>query len=59
VFLRDLIEHATRPRFVYRHVWRAGDLVMWDNKITMHRARRFDPNEIRDVPRTTLAGAAE
>jgi alpha-ketoglutarate-dependent 2,4-dichlorophenoxyacetate dioxygenase len=59
VFLRDLIEHATQPRFVYRHVWRMGDLVMWDNRTTMHRARRFDRNEIRDVRRTTLAGAAE
>jgi alpha-ketoglutarate-dependent 2,4-dichlorophenoxyacetate dioxygenase len=57
VFLRDLIEHATQPRFVYRHVWRAGDLVMWDNRTTMHRARKFDRNEIRDVRRTTLAGA--
>jgi len=59
VFLRDLIEHATQPRFVYRHVWRAGDLLMWDNRTTMHRARRFDRNEVRDVRRTTLAGAAE
>jgi alpha-ketoglutarate-dependent 2,4-dichlorophenoxyacetate dioxygenase len=58
VFLRDLVEHATQPRFVYRHVWRAGDLVMWDNRTTMHRARKFDRNEIRDVRRTTLAGAA-
>jgi alpha-ketoglutarate-dependent 2,4-dichlorophenoxyacetate dioxygenase len=59
VFLRDLIEHATQPRFVYRHVWRTGDLVMWDNRTTMHRARRFDRNDIRDVRRTTLAGAGE
>ena len=59
VFLRDLTEHATQPRFVYRHVWRAGDLLMWDNRTTMHRARRFDRNEVRDVRRTTLAGAAE
>jgi alpha-ketoglutarate-dependent 2,4-dichlorophenoxyacetate dioxygenase len=58
LFLRDLTEHATQPRFVYRHVWRAGDLVMWDNRTTMHRARRFDRNEIRDVRRATLAGAA-
>ena len=58
VFLRDLTEHATQPRFVYRHVWRAGDLVMWDNRTTMHRARPFDRDQIRDVRRTTLAGAA-
>jgi alpha-ketoglutarate-dependent 2,4-dichlorophenoxyacetate dioxygenase len=58
VFLRDLTEHATQPRFVYRHDWRVGDLVMWDNKTTMHRARRFNSNEVRDVRRTTLAGTA-
>jgi alpha-ketoglutarate-dependent 2,4-dichlorophenoxyacetate dioxygenase len=59
VFLRDLVEHATQPQFVYRHKWRVGDLVMWDNRTTMHRARRFDPKEVRDVRRTTLAGVAD
>jgi alpha-ketoglutarate-dependent 2,4-dichlorophenoxyacetate dioxygenase len=58
MLLRDLVEHATQPRFVYRHRWRVGDLVMWDNRTTMHRARRFDRNEVRDVRRTTLAGDA-
>jgi alpha-ketoglutarate-dependent 2,4-dichlorophenoxyacetate dioxygenase len=57
MFLRDLTEHATRPEFVYSHEWRLHDLVMWDNRQTMHRARRFDDrNEVRDVRRTTLAG---
>ena len=42
LLLRDLIEHATRPEFVYRHQWRVGDLVIWDNRATMHRARPFD-----------------
>jgi alpha-ketoglutarate-dependent 2,4-dichlorophenoxyacetate dioxygenase len=56
MLLRDLVEHATQPRFVYRHRWRLGDLVMWDNRTTMHRARRFDRNDVRDVRRTTLAG---
>jgi alpha-ketoglutarate-dependent 2,4-dichlorophenoxyacetate dioxygenase len=56
IFLRDLTEFATRDRFVYSHEWRVGDLVMWDNRTTMHRARRFDRNEVRDVRRTTLAG---
>jgi alpha-ketoglutarate-dependent 2,4-dichlorophenoxyacetate dioxygenase len=57
MFLRDLTEHATQREFVYSHEWRVGDLVMWDNRQTMHRARRFDDrNEIRDVRRTTLAG---
>jgi alpha-ketoglutarate-dependent 2,4-dichlorophenoxyacetate dioxygenase len=56
MFLRDLTEHATQREFVYSHVWRPFDLVMWDNRTTMHRARRFDRNEVRDVRRTTLAG---
>jgi alpha-ketoglutarate-dependent 2,4-dichlorophenoxyacetate dioxygenase len=59
MFLRDLTEHATQREFVYSHPWRAGDLVMWDNRQVMHRARRFDDrNEIRDMRRTTLAGDA-
>lgn len=58
MFLRDLTEHATQPAFVYSHEWRLHDLVMWDNRSTMHRARRFDRNEVRDVRRTTLAGDA-
>jgi alpha-ketoglutarate-dependent 2,4-dichlorophenoxyacetate dioxygenase len=56
MFLRDLTEHATQREFVYSHVWRPNDLVMWDNRTTMHRARRFDNSEVRDVRRTTLAG---
>jgi alpha-ketoglutarate-dependent 2,4-dichlorophenoxyacetate dioxygenase len=56
MFLRDLTEHATQREFVYSHVWRPFDLVIWDNRTTMHRARRFDRNEVRDVRRTTLAG---
>ncbi len=40
----------------YSHAWNPGDLVMWDNRATMHRARRFDHSEVRDVRRTTLAG---
>ena len=57
-FLRDLTEHATQPRFMYSHAWRLHDLVIWDNSTTMHRARRFDRNEVRDMRRTTLAGPA-
>ena len=56
MFLRDLTEHATQSQFVYSHPWQPYDLVMWDNRTTMHRARRFDRNEVRDVRRTTLAG---
>src|SRR6201988_642406 len=56
MFLRDLTEFATQREFVYSHQWRPFDLVIWDNRTTMHRARRFDRNEVRDVRRTTLAG---
>jgi alpha-ketoglutarate-dependent 2,4-dichlorophenoxyacetate dioxygenase len=55
-FLRDLTEHATQREFVYTHKWRVGDLVMWDNRQTMHRARPFSAEEPRDMRRTTLAG---
>ena len=47
LLLRDLIEHATQAEFVYRHSWRAGDLVIWDNRATMHRARPFDDTKYR------------
>jgi alpha-ketoglutarate-dependent 2,4-dichlorophenoxyacetate dioxygenase len=58
-FIRDLIEHATQRRFVYAHTWRQHDLVVWDNRQTMHRARRFDDQKyVRDVRRTTVAGDA-
>ena len=55
-FLRDLNEIATQREFVYSHKWRVGDLVMWDNRQTMHRARPFPDHEPRDVRRTTLKG---
>ncbi len=53
--LRDLVEHATQRQFVYAHAWKQWDLVMWDNRATMHRARPFDPKEVRDMHRTTVA----
>ena len=57
--IRDLTEEATRPEFVYEHKWQQYDLVIWDNRSTMHRARAFDDvNEIRDMRRTTIAGEA-
>jgi alpha-ketoglutarate-dependent 2,4-dichlorophenoxyacetate dioxygenase len=56
MLLLDLTEFATRERFVYPHVWRVNDLVMWDNRSTMHRGRRFDPEETRDIRQTRLAG---
>lgn len=53
VRLRDW---ATQPQFVYRHRWSVGDLVMWDNTGTMHRARPCDPSSGRMLHRTKLAG---
>ncbi len=58
-FIRDLAEHATQPAFVYVHRWRQWDLVMWDNRQTMHRVRRFDDTKPRDMRRTTVAGEAQ
>jgi alpha-ketoglutarate-dependent 2,4-dichlorophenoxyacetate dioxygenase len=58
ILLRDLTEHATQPRFVYVHKWKPYDLVMWDNRQTMHRGRRYDETQPRDVRRTTVAGDA-
>jgi alpha-ketoglutarate-dependent 2,4-dichlorophenoxyacetate dioxygenase len=55
-FLRDLVEHGTQRQFVYAHRWAVGDLVMWDNRQTMHRARPFPADEPRDMRRTTLMG---
>ena len=54
--IRDLIEHATQREFVYAHAWKQYDLVMWDNRQTMHRVRRFDESQPRDMRRTTVAG---
>jgi alpha-ketoglutarate-dependent 2,4-dichlorophenoxyacetate dioxygenase len=56
ILLRDLTEHATQSQFVYVHRWRPWDFVMWDNRRTMHRVRRYDDNQPRDMRRTTLAG---
>ena len=58
ILLRDLNEHATQPAFVYAHQWRPWDLVMWDNRQVMHRVRRYDEAQPRDMRRTTLAGEA-
>jgi alpha-ketoglutarate-dependent 2,4-dichlorophenoxyacetate dioxygenase len=58
ILLRDLNEHATQPQFVYVHRWQRDDLIMWDNRQTMHRVRRFDDRQPRDARRTTIAGDA-
>lgn len=62
LLLRELMEHATQPQFVYRHAWRAGDLVIWDNLATMHRGRPFDDTrhrrELRRVTTLDVSPAA-
>lgn len=55
VLLMDLMEHATQREFVYTHRWAVGDLVMWDNRCTMHRAREYDETQVRDMHRTTVS----
>jgi alpha-ketoglutarate-dependent 2,4-dichlorophenoxyacetate dioxygenase len=57
-FLRDLTEEATQAENIHVHKWRQYDLVMWDNRQTMHRVRRFDETKVRDMRRTTVAGDA-
>ena len=55
--LRELLEHATRPEFVFQHRWRVGDSVMWDNRAVLHRGRPWDTERYRRVMhRTTVAG---
>jgi alpha-ketoglutarate-dependent 2,4-dichlorophenoxyacetate dioxygenase len=53
LLVAELLEHATQPKFVYTHRWRTGDYVMWDNRATLHRGRRYDLAQRRDLRRTT------
>jgi alpha-ketoglutarate-dependent 2,4-dichlorophenoxyacetate dioxygenase len=59
MFLQDLLEHATRRDNVYTHEWTPGDLVMWDNRSTLHRGRRYDIAERRELRRTTVNDTPE
>ncbi len=54
ILLKELMDHATRPEFVHTHRWTAGDLVLWDNRCTMHRACEYDPHKVRELHRTTV-----
>ena len=55
MLIRDLTEHATQREFVYQHKWREHDLVIWDNRCTMHRGRSYDDTRYkRDMRRLTL-----
>ena len=56
LFLMNINEFATEKRFVYAHQWHQYDLVMWDNRQVMHRARAYDESQPRDMRRTTIAG---
>jgi alpha-ketoglutarate-dependent 2,4-dichlorophenoxyacetate dioxygenase len=58
LLLMDLMEHATQKPFVQAHKWREGDLVIWDNRCTMHRARPFDTTKVRDLRRVTTRDVA-
>ncbi len=53
LFLSDLLEHMVQPQFVYRHEWKLGDFVIWDNRCTAHRGRRFDLSVRRELRRST------
>jgi alpha-ketoglutarate-dependent 2,4-dichlorophenoxyacetate dioxygenase len=59
MLLRDLLDHATRREFVYSHSWRANDLVIWDNRCTLHRGMPFDETHPRDVRRVTTSHTVE
>lgn len=56
--LRELTEHATQREHVYAHKWQRYDLVMWDNRVTMHRGRRYPADQPRDMRRTTTMDVA-
>lgn len=58
LLLRELYALATLPQFVYRHMWRTGDFVIWDNRCTMHRGLPFDDTiQRRDLRRVTTIDA--
>src|SRR5215470_17165723 len=54
--LAILFEHQERREFIYEHIWRAGDLLMWDNRCTLHARTDFSPNERRLMRRVTILG---
>ena len=56
--LDALWEHATQPRFTFRQEWRVGDVIVWDNRCTLHRRDAFDPRARRLLHRTQIRAAA-
>ena len=59
MYLQDLLEHATQRERVYAHEWQVGDTVMWDNRSTLHRGRRYDIAERRELRRATVNDTPE
>ena len=56
--INELTEFATQPKFVYQHVWRVHDLLLWDNRATMHRGRSYESHlYTRDLRRVTVQGS--
>ncbi|NCY23571.1 MAG: TauD/TfdA family dioxygenase [Alphaproteobacteria bacterium] len=59
MLIRDLLEHSTQPCFVHAHRWAVGDVVMWDNRTSLHRGRAYDDRRYkRDMRRVTLLDVA-
>lgn len=56
--LRDLLDHATQREFIYSHSWKVGDLVIWDNRCTLHRGMAYDESHARDLRRVTTSDTA-
>ena len=59
LFLSTLFDHSEKTEFVYEHEWRVGDLIMWDNRCSMHARTDFPETERRLLLRTTVAGDAK
>jgi alpha-ketoglutarate-dependent 2,4-dichlorophenoxyacetate dioxygenase len=58
LLVAELTEHATQREFVYRHAWRPGDLLIWDNRCTLHRGKRYDLSQRRELRRSTVEDTA-
>jgi taurine dioxygenase len=54
--LEAVFDHSERPEFIYRHVWRVGDLIIWDNRCSMHARDDFPSDQRRLMLRTTVRG---
>ena len=54
--IEELCQHAERPAHIYEHVWQPGDLLLWDNRCTLHARTDFDPGERRVLRRMAIRG---